>query len=460
MSRKKKKRGKSDVWKYKLGSFTAYERKDRGRQIWTRVGPNTFGGYDDVRPLCGTIRNPDGSINPELETLARAAADERYKQRAATSAPVDPKAPLTLRAAIGLVMDPKSGKYVRKDGWSADAKRYLQLICTIPFSEPGQPSVQHLGDLLLEQLRHAHYRRVWRWMAEEHVKDSKRFGVRTAEMACGALRAAMVWLAQEEIIDPGTGLPAPRWKTQMQGEWQAMTGKPLAPPKRPRYTKEESEKLWAALPKADPRIRVATEIGAELRLGQVVERTRRSDIQPHRGHEIGTVRVHGSGKKRGAEVVLTDQPRAVLMEAMASGYLSELEKAYKAGTLPDYLLITGGYFLKGKAQVKHAMTALSPRVMRKHWRDLEELAGVEYVPGRGWYGMRRRAADDAEDVSSDARVLNKMGGWTDSKTRSRYQEESRMDVAEKAADVRGRIRPKRAPESAEFIPPNSTTHEA
>lgn len=456
----KRKRKKSDVWKYRVGDLTAWERKDRGRQIWTRVGPNAFGKYEDQRPLCAPIRGADGTIDPALETLARAAAEERYKLRAMTTPRVEPGSALLLRSAIGLVLDPKSGKYVKKTGWPADAKRYLQLICTIPFSEPGMPHVQQLGDVPVEDLRHTHYRAIWRWMADEHIRDSSKFGVRTAEMACGALRAAMVWLAQEERIDPGTALPAPRWKAQMQMEWMDKTGKPLQPPKRPRYTKEESGKLWDALPKADPRIRVATEIGAELRLGQVVERTRRSDITAHKGNEIGMVRVHGAGKKKGAEIVLTDQQRAVITEEMATGYLSVLEAAYKAGTLPDYLLITGGYFMRGKAQIKHAMTPLSPRVMRKHWQDLEELASVEHVDGRGWYGMRRRAADDAEDESSDARVLNKMGGWTDSKTRSRYQDESRSDIAEKAANLRVKIRPQKAPLNSEIIPTDYTTYEA
>ena len=63
MSKKKKKKQakKSDVWKYKVGNLTAYERKDRSRAIWTRVGPNELCDYEQVRALCGPIRDPDGN---------------------------------------------------------------------------------------------------------------------------------------------------------------------------------------------------------------------------------------------------------------------------------------------------------------------------------------------------------------------------------------------------------------
>lgn len=466
MSKKKKRRPKkSDVWKYRIGDMTAYERTDRGRAIWTRVGPNAKGEYEQVKPLCGPIRRADGSLDPELETEARVAFEERVNQRAGGAPKVDPKAPLTLRAACRLAVDPKTGKYIGKKGWDKDVKSNLERICQVPFTVPGQPRIQTLGDLPVDQLRHAHYQALWRWMMEEHVK-SGRFGLRAIEMACSALRAAMSWLELEEKIAAGIGMPARKWKAAMQKDWTKITEKPIAAPKRPRYTQEEKAKLFAASAMADPRIRLAFELGAELRLGQVIARTRRSEIakyaDPFTGtvHDVGVVIVHGAGKKKGADLVLTDDQRAALVEAMTTGYLSELERAYQAREIEDYLLIPGGYMAKGKAQVKHAMQSMGDRAARTYWYRLEEAAGVEHVKGRGWYGMRRRQADDAEDETPDKRILKKMGGWTNDQTREKYQDEGRIDLAAKTADVRSRIRPKRQPESGQITPPDYTTHEA
>jgi hypothetical protein len=39
------------------------------------------------------------------------------------------------------------------------------------------------------------------------------------------------------------------------------------------------------------------------------------------------------------------------------------------------------------------------------FHEVERLAGIEPVPGRGWYGVRRSATDFAEDVEKDERVL-------------------------------------------------------
>lgn len=458
MTKKKKNKQSrnADVWKYAPTGdpvdLCAYERKDRKRAIWTRTGPNEFGEYENVKPLYGPIRDDNGRIDPELETIARALAEARSKEVAA-QATVKPRndGPLTLSRAVQLIMDPKHGKFAGDSDWQHDVERYLKLCITI------------LGDTPVADIKHAHYKLIWRHLADEHNKDSSRYGVRSAEMICGALRSAMTWLAQEEYVEPNTALPAPRWKAQMQAEWVKLTGKPLSDPHKPRYTKEEYAKLWKALPKADPRLRLAVAIGAELRLGQVVERTRRSDVKPHGGNEIGLVIVHGAGKKGGADVVLNSQQRAVMIEAMTTGFLSEMESAYKAGKIDDYLLIAGGHLLNAKtsdpdpkAQPVNAMMKIGKRALRDYWRELEELAGVEHVEGRGWYGVRRRAADDAEDETNDPRVLMKMGGWKDDKTRRRYQDQGRTDIAEKAADVRSRIRPPMGTESGKIQPPDST----
>jgi len=45
------------------------------------------------------------------------------------------------------------------------------------------------------------------------------------------------------------------------------------------------------------------------------------------------------------------------------------------------------------------------------FKKSEACAGVPHVKGRGWYGLRRVAADLAEEITTDARVKDCLGGW-------------------------------------------------
>jgi hypothetical protein len=425
MPRKKQTRR---LWSYTVGQppaqLTARERPDRGNALYTRIW--TGAEYVERKYLGPSIRDARGVIDPVLENAAREAAQDR--QRAAAGGVADlHERQLTLAGLFRRLLHAKEGKYATRTAWKADMERHAVIVQAA------------LGrTTLVDDLRHAHYRKLWRRLAELHVESNgKKFGPRAAEIIVGALRSAVAWAQGEELVEAGTGLPAREWKRQMREEWERITKRPIAAPAKPRYTREEQRKLWAALPDADPRIRLATELGAELRLGQLT-RSRRSDAEAYGGNAVGSVRVHGSGKKRGALVVLSDAERAVLTDAMATGFLSDLEEKYqRKGT--DYFLIPGGRLAKGKA--KHADIAWGRTGMRKAWRALEALAKVAHMDGRNWYGLRRLHADLAEDTESDERVLDTLGGWTDSATRRAYQEQGRTDIREKAAAVRSRIRP-------------------
>jgi integrase len=335
---------------------------------------------------------------------------------------------MRLSAAVVLVLDPVNGKYPGDSPWKRSVASYL-TTCVELLEDP------EIGDV-----KHAHYRTLWRKLAELHAADPTRYGPRSIEMIVGALRGAMGWLQLEEHIESTAGLPAPRWKSQMQRDWMHITNEPPRRKAKPRATKDEQAAIFAALHLADPRAGLAIQIGAELRLGQVV-RARRSDIYEYDGHEIGGIIIHGRGHKHGADVLFTDQQREAVTRALTTGFLSNVESAYRAGSISDYLLTAGGYLAKQKAQVGNAMKPLSAKALRDYWNDLEQLAGVQHVRGRGWYALRRRAADDAEDVSTDERALNEFGGWTDSNTRRGYQEQGRIDVKEKTRDIRAAIRP-------------------
>lgn len=435
---------KPGEWTYTVGEpphqVTAYERADRKYAIYSRVWDGKRNR--DKRKLCGPIRDERGRIIPEREIEAQQAAIER--QRVVESGADDVLAtagPLTLRQGFRRMLHPREGKYAASSEWVRDRTRQSEHVVRILG-----------GDILWTDIRHAHYRKVWRTLAAEH-RDEGLHGLRSVEMIVDCLNATARWLQGEGLIEPGTALPAPGWREAMRQEWQEITNQPPAPPKKPAYTDAEFEALWLNLHRADPRLELALEIGAELRLGQVRLRTRRSDIEPARGFRVGAVRVHGSRKKHGELVILTLQQRHVLTRALTSGVLADLEAAYRAGEIPDYYLVPGGFLRtvtdhRGRtvrrAQVRWSNTPFGKTGMMKAWRKLERLAGVRWVKGRGWYGVRRVQADRAEDVQKDARVLNRMGGWKHTSTRERYQQERRTEISEQAARTREKIRPKRS----------------
>lgn len=429
---------KPGEWRYTVGDLTAYERTDRGMDIYTRVWDGSR--YTQKRRLRGPIRGDDGRVDPDLELRAQEAALAR--QRAIADGVDEDSAaeagPLTLAGGFRKLLHEKHGKYAGKTRWRRDVERHRDVILSV------LPR-----DLLWMRVRHAHYRTLWRHLAHEH-KRTGTYGARAAEQIVGSLQTAALWLQQEGFIEPGDGQPAHGWRKVLKEEWAEITNRPVGKPARPRYTVEEQQKLWAALPKGEPRLALAVEIGAELRLGQV-PRSRRSDILPARGFRVGGVRVHGRGKKPGEDIVFTMAQRHALTRAMTSGVLADLERAYRAGEIEDYYLIPGGRLRtvkdrKGekvpRAQVKNADRRLHRRTLNDHWRDLEKLAKVERVDGRAWYGLRRLHSDLAEDVEADDRVLDKLGGWKHTETRRLYQEEGRTEIDEAAAAARAKIRPK------------------
>ena len=82
------------------------------------------------------------------------------------------------------------------------------------------------------------------------------------------------------------------------------------------------------------------------------------------------------------------------------------------------------------------------------FRELERIARVSEMRGRGWYGVRRIAADVAEDVEQDERVLNSITGHRDSTTRRLvYQDRQRPAVLNKAAATRNLVRQKAVAEA-------------
>jgi hypothetical protein len=446
MPAKKGKQPAPGKWKYTIGEppmqLTAYERADRSNRIYTRVWDGS--AYRDKLPLLnGGIRDAAGRIDPAKEIEAQAAALARLNEMrsgGAAAAPVKQVGPLTLAAGFETLLHPQKGKYAGGGDHVANITRASRII------------VAKLGgNLHWADVRQKDYRALWRAMMNEHVRSGA-YGLRWIEVVCEALASAARWLQQEGDIEPGDGEPARGWKTALRKEWQEITKRPAAEAKKPRYTEAESARLFAALPDADPRIRLAVEIGAELRLGQVVTRTKRSDIHPSPdgAEPLWAVQVHGKGKKKGEYVVLTETQRMVLRRMLDVGYLADLEDARARGEITDYYLIPGrlsqtfttledGTTTK-RARIGSAKIPLGKTGLAKRFRELERLARVAHQAGRLWYGLRRRQADEADKEDVAPGVKNRLGGWTKTSTREGYLEAGRMEDAVAAADVRKRIR--------------------
>src|SRR6185437_16089205 len=102
-------------------------------------------------------------------------------------------------------------------------------------------------------------------------------------------------------------------------------------------------------PRVDPRIRLAIELAAECRTGQVLRCTRRmltlSEVDPSKyeilpAGALGQVVIPGSGKKHGETVVLTPEQRRAVDDALA-GYLANYETAWQEKRIDDYYLFPG-----------------------------------------------------------------------------------------------------------------------
>jgi hypothetical protein len=341
---------------------------------------------------------------------------------------VKPASPLTLGEGIARAFDPVQGMYPTETKHSRESRRLADRGAEI------------LGaGMLWTDLTPGKIQYLVRVLARGS-KDGR--GARTAEYMCDMLYGVASWLRQEELIPETAALPKRNWKVRLKQEWQALTGS-VVKPKRPRHAVEEVAAIFAALPSADPRLRLLVELAAELRAGQAV-RARRSDLilEPVGGYGLGRFVVHGRGKKHGEVVDLHPELRALVDEVLSAGYLADAEAAFSRGEVPDYFLFPAGRLKAGRALVERATRQpLGPTAIRDMFRALEKAAGVEHQEGRSFYGLRRQATDLAPEFAQDARVLNRLTGHLDSSTRERvYQDPQNERVRAKAATARRNMR--------------------
>jgi hypothetical protein len=407
------------------------------------------------RSLGYGIRDANGVIVADLEQQAVRQTQAIYDALMAGRSPLDKpsteEGPLTLKAGFDLATTVPTGLYVVESDHLRDVRRAVRDIVDVIGRTPrGEPRTW-------DSLNNAVARELWLELARR-FKATDRGGAAWTERCVVVLLQVSQWLAAEERIARPLVMKK-AWRDQLRREWEQYTASRITK-STPRHSEDEIRRIFATLdhPDVDPRIALALQLGAEARLGQV-SRLMRShvDLSAVGAFQLGRVVVHGSGKKLGVMRDLTPEERAAIDRALA-GYLKPLEDAYQDQLRDDYPMFPAGRLRydvapsrmprrKATAQpVRQAKLSLanSPidrRTLNDLFHGLERIAKVEPVLGRGWYGIRRRAADLYEDYEKDERVLNDQTGHKKSETRREvYQERERETIRAKSAETRRRVR--------------------
>jgi hypothetical protein len=471
---------RKDRWTYSYGLkpyvVFAYERRERGGQVfvrWTNLTKPDFrreGEHKrEAQGLGITVRNAEGRLDPKLvraaelvvqqfqSRLMTGAIPQSAAERAAENQPPQPTADtLTLREGFALALDQTRGKYA-----SVDTRRYNDMVLYEARLFGTKPGLRALinPDLTWRALQLRDIRALWRTMADGYVRtEGKEFGIRIAEQLVDALFSVSSWLREEARIASDAARPPDGWRKRLRDEWAQRTGDALHRPNRPRHTVDEFRRIFAALndPRVDPRIRLAIELAAECRTGQVLRCTRRmltlTDARPSEyetlpAGSLGQVVIPGAGKKHGETIVLTPEQRRAVDDVL-SGYLANYETAWHDEEIEDYFLFPGAAMRmlddsgrRWARRVRAGVKALTRDGARVLFKRLEAIAKVDHISGRGWYGLRRQAADMAETATNDDRVKDRLGGWQDSETRkSIYQDRETDELRAQAASVRRRLR--------------------
>jgi len=290
-----------------------------------------------------------------------------------------------------------------------------------------------------------------------HPPNGDELGSRCRGIVDGIYSVA-AWLREEHLIAPDAARAPAQRRKALKEVWAQRTGKRRSRPQRPRHTVDEYRRIFAAItdPRIDPRIRLSIELAAECRTGQVLRCTRRMLVLPENvpndsesalPGSLGQIEIPGAGKKHGEVVVFTPEQRRAVDDALG-GYLANYEAVWRAGQIEDYYLFPGSKMRMLDAggrrwtrKVRAGVKPLSRDGARVAFRALEAIAKVAHVEGRGWYGLRRIAADLAESATTDDRVKDRLGGWQDPETRKQvYQDRQTDELRAEAAKVRRALR--------------------
>lgn len=431
--------GNRNSWSMRVGFpplvLTAFERSDRGDVVFVRWTDSRKSGRDrrSKRSLGLCVRDAEGALDPGLVAEAELAVRAFYTRLIAGKDPNYPDAhTLTLAQGYALALDLSRGGL-----YSSDTQQRRHV------TSAGRTAMQLLGrDTCWSELRNASIVGLWRALAARY-RDTGAGGPRQAEVIVSSLYTVAQWLRDNEYIEPNTCRPRSRWRRSFREDWVSIAKVPIQL-RRPRHSAEELRAIFVVLDSAlkvvDPRIGLAIELGAELRVGQVLRVMRSAVILDRTKHAPhGRVVITGSGRKHGETVHLTARQRQEVDNALA-GYLRHYEGAYGQGTISDYPVFPGKRLVRGTARVREHPKRLNRRTALDMFHDLERAAGITPQSGRGWYGLRRQATDLAPTYTSDDRVLDRVGGHERATREGIYQDRRTEQLRARAADVRAQVR--------------------
>lgn len=179
-------------------------------------------------------------------------------------------------------------------------------------------------------------------IAARRVRRRTMHGISVVEKMLSDVYAIAGWLRQKGLIGPTECLPLPRWKVALKENWMKATtdGGDVPKPNRPRLTRAQMHALWSALD--DPRAELARVMARDARLYAFAP-LKWSDLRlsptPHAPH--GAMR-YEDAKDNVYFRALTADTRALLDEALTTGYLRDYEAARRRGALTDYHVFAAG----------------------------------------------------------------------------------------------------------------------
>lgn len=394
-------------------------------------------------------RDATGAVAPALIEWAKAQAMKKYLELCGLleEAPAVAQAPkrLTVGETAAWLVDREIGPYPEKTPFRTEMLAALDFAGTVWGKEKAWADVtpddwtrllrQRMGGLIA----------------------AKRTGVRGTEITISRLLTVITKAVAKRKLPAGTAPIDPDWKAQIVEYWKGATRSTRDPVvHRPRYTLAEMRRILQVAYATDRRVGLAIVLGAELRLGQVA-RAQRTDLRFEEGPH-GALFIPGSGKKGGTIAEFTRAQREALDHALGpAGYLADAERRFAEGSLPDYYLFPGGRLAGERKdrqrEIPVAITAhtrldapLGEGALLKRFRRIEAAAGVAYLPGRGWYGLRRQGVDAAKQAGISREGLKAQGGWSDTQVPDAiYAEQDAVYARQEAREVRAKIRGEETP---------------
>jgi len=396
--------------------------------------------------LLDTVRDADGDIDMDLHVEAatlgrrvyqilRAGGDPREELNRKAGAGGGGRYVSTVDEGLRRFMDKKSGNYAAQLA-AGDERTYKNREAHVRYLRRFLPA-----GLTWSNLTHAQVKGVWVAMAKENAKDSSQFGDRVAEQTVGCVYVCRRWLLRNGALRASDLPPiADDWRQELKADWTRITGQSTRP-SRPPYGQTELELILGAASAAredgtyrfdmDPRFRLLLELAPGLRLGAVAKRTKRSGLDLSEGAGSlghGRLTTPGAGKKHGVVFDLRDADADRVRAALTTGYLADLEVAYRAGKIRDYNLWPAHRLRGGRAQVRHADTSVGSRFLRGQLRALEDAIYAEapgldvwsdeqheaksmHIRGRGWHGLRRALTVAMKKAGVSPEAINAAMGW-------------------------------------------------